>query len=396
LDAAVTGSKAERNLLGAIILDPNQYRLIRELVTGLDFDNPNMGAVFSGIGDMIAKGQPVDAITVMNQWPVWGIRGVNSTEVFEWADADVYTKAAREYAHSVRDAAVRRGLQSIVSLVMNGVTDSGSSPLDIASMALTQLEALQAGASSGELVAKPLSEILAGSDTYDWIIPDLLERQDRLILTGAEGAGKTTWVRQMAVLASAGIHPTTFQPIKPVRVLVIDAENTERQWRRAVRWTAARAAEIGATDPATTMHIQAGKRIDITRGSHLGEIHRLVDIHKPDVLFIGPLYKLVPRAITNDDDAAPLIVALDSLRERGLALIMEAHAGKASGADGERNLAPRGSAALMGWPEFGLGLRHTEDPQVVEVVRWRGDRDERSWPNRMYRGGDWPWTPTRE
>ena len=392
----MTGSQAERNLLGAVITDPRQYRLVHSLVTGADFENPNMGDVFTGVGDLVARGVPVDAITVMNQFPAWGIRGVESSEVFAWTGAEVYTRAATEYAHSVRDASVRRGLKSIVNVVMSRVGDSGSAPLDIAAGAATSLEDLRAGATSGELVAKPLAEILAGEDTYDWIIPGLIERQDRAVFTGGEGAGKTTLMRQMAVLSAAGIHPFTFQPIKPVNVLVVDAENTERQWRRAVRWTTARAAEIGAVNPALSMHITAGKRIDVTRGSHLGEIHRLVDLHKPDVLFIGPLYKLVPRAITNDDDAAPLLVALDSLRERGIALIMEAHAGKANGNDGERNLAPRGSAALMGWPEFGLGLRHTEDPSLVDVIRWRGDRDERDWPTRMYRGGDWPWTPTRD
>ena len=392
----MTGSHAERNLIGAVILDPRQFRSVRDLVSGADFENPNMGDVFAGIGDMVARGLPVDHITVVNQWPAWGIRGIESNEVFEWTGAEVYTQAATEYAHAVRDSSVRRGLKAIMGMVLTGVSDSGTSPLDIAAIASTALEGLRAGSTSGELVAKPLAEILAGEDAYDWIIPGLLERQDRLVLTGAEGAGKTTWVRQMAVLAAAGIHPTTFAPIDPVNVLVVDAENTERQWRRAVRWMSTRAAEIGAADPRLSMHITAGKRIDVTRGSHLGEIHRLVDLHKPDVLFIGPLYKLVPKAITNDDDASPLIVALDSLRERGLALIMEAHAGKANGSDGERNLAPRGSAALMGWPEFGLGLRHNpDDPKLVDVVRWRGDRDERDWPTRMYKGGDWPWTPAQ-
>jgi hypothetical protein len=390
----VTGSKAERNLLGAVMADSRQYRLVRDLVTGLDFENPNMGDVFKGVGEMLAQGLPVDPITVMGQWAVWGIRGVDSSEVFEWSNADVYTNAAREYAQVVRDASVRRGIRQIVGALSDGANNAGVAPLDVAAAAVTSLDLLREGAASGELVAKPLHEILAGSDTYDWVVPGLMERRDRLILTGAEGAGKTTFVRQMAVLASAGIHPTSFERIEPVKVLVIDAENTERQWRRAVRWTSNRAAEIGAQDPRQTMHVAAGRRIDITRGSHLGEIHRLVDIHKPDMLFIGPLYKLVPRAINNDDDAAPLIVALDGLRERDLALVMEAHAGKAAGSDGERNLAPRGSSALMGWPEFGMGLRHTDDPKVVDVIKWRGDRDERDWPERMYKGGDWPWTPT--
>ncbi len=28
----------------------------------------------------------------------------------------------------------------------------------------------------------------------------------------------------------------------------------------------------------------------------------------------------------------------------------------------------------------------------VDMVAWRGDRDERNWPQRIKRGGLWPWT----
>jgi len=180
----------------------------------------------------------------------------------------------------------------------------------------------------------------------------------------------------------------------PVKVLVVDAENTERQWRRAVRYLVSLAARRGALDPAQAVHLMAGNRIDITKEAHLGAIHRLVDLHKPDVLFIGPLYKLVPKGITNDDDAAPLIVALDSLRERDLALVMEAHAGKSTGSDGDRDLRPRGSSALLGWPEFGFGLAPVaDDPDMIRMKRWRGDRESRDWPKHIRHGvdGEFPW-----
>jgi len=392
----MTGSPAERHLLGSLIFDSRQYRNVEDIVNPDDFEDERLGRVYAGIGQMVSMGKPVDQITVQNMWPEWEIRGIPSTDVFLWADAEVYVHASHEYARAVKDASVRRGIRNVIQFMADNARDESFPPLDVASRAAALLDEIRQGASSGLLNARTLAEILEGTDTYDWIIPGLLERQDRLVITGAEGAGKTTWVRQLAVLAAAGIHPTKFTPMAPLKVLVIDAENTERQWRRAVRWTSTEAARIGAVDPRLNVHIQAGRRIDITRGSHLSEIHRLLDIHTPDVLFIGPLYKLVPKAITNDDDAAPLIVALDSLRERGVALVMEAHAGKAAGMDGERNLAPRGSAALMGWPEFGLGIRHTDDPQVVSVVRWRGDRDEREWPKAMHKGGEWPWMPTTE
>ena len=40
--------------------------------------------------------------------------------------------------------------------------------------------------------------------SYDWLIPDLLERGERVIVVAAEGAGKTTLMRQVALMSSAG------------------------------------------------------------------------------------------------------------------------------------------------------------------------------------------------
>lgn len=387
----MTGTAAEHRLLGAVLLDSRQVRATEGLVAPADFSDDRLGRIWDGVGNLVALGKPVDQITVNELLPSWGVRGLG-TAVFEWTD-QVLPYAAPEYAAAVRSDSVRRSLREAVAVAQERLT-AGDTPFDVAATVISGLQSVVDGAASGQLNAKTLGEILAGSDSYDWIIPDLLERRDRLVLTGAEGAGKTTFVRQLAVLSAAGIHPTTFAPMEPVRVLVVDAENTERQWRRAVRWTATEAGKRGAADPKQTINIVAGNRIDITKGSHLGEIHRLIDRHKPDVVFIGPLYKLVPKAINNDDDAAPLIVGLDSLRERDVALVMEAHAGKSLGEFGKRDLRPRGSSALLGWPEFGMGLQPTDDnPDVVQIVKWRGDRDERAWPKYLMRGGDWPWTP---
>jgi replicative DNA helicase len=392
MDERMTGTQVERNLLGALIRDPLQVGRVHGMVGSVDFSDARLGVVFDGIVERLSRGDAVDAAIVDTALAGWGVRGLD-TEPFQWADPSVYAFAAPEYAQGVRADAVRRESRNVANTMQEDLA-AGADPMDAASAALNRLQTLVDGHSTGMLQTKTLAEILSGSDAYDWVIPGLLERKDRLIVTGPEGSGKTTFVRQLAVLAAAGIHPTTFEPIDPVKVLVVDAENTERQWRRAVRWSTRRAREVGVVDPALAINIVAGNRIDITRGSHLSEIHRLIDRHKPDVLFIGPLYKLVSKAINNDDDAAPLIVALDSLRERDIALVMEAHAGKAASSLGERDLRPRGSAALLGWPEFGFGLR--PDPEMVgyvDIQKWRGDRDERNWPKKMKRGEQWPWEP---
>lgn len=386
-------SVAERNLIGSLVLMPVNYREVRKLVSSEDFENADMGKIFDGIGNMVARGEGVDQISVGNRFPEWGVTIYNSTHVFEWAVAEVYAAPATEYAKKVRNDSITRKLRIVASTIMEKI-NRVHEPLDVAIDVSNYVDAIRENVSSGELTTKVLGDVLEGEDGYDWLIPGLIERQDRLIVTGPEGFGKTTFIRQLTILAAAGINPITFEKIQPVKVLVIDAENTERQWRRAVRYMTHQAARVGSVDPRKTIHIAAGRRIDLTKGSHLSEIHNLVDIHKPDMLMIGPLYKLVPKAINNDDDATPLIVALDSLRDRGLSLIMEAHAGKTTNLDGDRDLRPRGSAALLGWPEFGFGLTPVvNEPMKVKLVRWRGDRDNRAWPKILMKGGEWPWMP---
>jgi ATPase subunit of ABC transporter with duplicated ATPase domains len=61
-----------------------------------------------------------------------------------------------------------------------------------------------------------LDAFLAEPDPeYDWLIPGLLERGDRVIVTGQEGKGKSTLLRQIGVQVAAGIHPFTLDDIVP-------------------------------------------------------------------------------------------------------------------------------------------------------------------------------------
>lgn len=249
---------------------------------------------------------------------------------------------------------------------------------------------------SDKLQPKTLGEILDMQHEDDWAIPGLLERGDRLVVTGVEGGGKSYFLRQISVMSAAGIDPFSRAPIKPMKVLVVDAENSERQWSRAAKYVTDLAEQWGVRSPRTEVVVAAGVRIDLGVTADANQIHKLIDEHKPDILQIGPLYKLVAKEIKTDDDAAPLIMTLDSFRERGLVLLMEAHTGLDG--KGAKTLRPRGSSALLGWPEFGFGLLPTEEnPEFVDLVRWRGDREQRAWPSGFRRGfkGELPWVPLR-
>jgi len=151
-------------------------------------------------------------------------------------------------------------------------------------------------------------------------------------------------------------------------------------------------------DPTSRIHMALSGRVNILDPATLGGIHRLIDQHNPGVVFIGPLYRIAIN-LNTDEQVAPVIAALDSIRDRGVALVMEAHAGHAIGVNGVRDVRPRGSSALLGWPEFGYGIRkdlsEAAGPDVFDFVPWRGAREARAWPTQLRRGnwelGDWPW-----
>lgn len=385
----VTYREAEHAVIGAALLDPGSIRFALDHCTPDDFADPRLAAVFDQMIGHRSAGLGVDEITIAKAVSEIGYP-LDPITLYDLRAATPTAANVAFYAQIVHEGSVRRRLRATGTRFVQ-LADSDDALSATMSHARTEWDAVQATVGA-KMAAKPLGEILAGSDEYDWLIPDLLERQDRVIVTGGEGAGKSTLVRQIGILAAAGLHPTLLSQMDPVRVVVVDAENTEKQWRRAVRGLTLKARMAGTGDPEQNLNLLCSPRIDITTDRDLGSIHRLIDEHEPDLLLIGPIYKLVPRAINNDDDAAPLIAALDTLRDRGPALVMEAHAGHAVGQDGNRNLRPRGSAALLGWPEFGFGIaRDPNEENLFHLVRWRGDRDERAWPRALRRGGLWPW-----
>lgn len=259
-------------------------------------------------------------------------------------------------------------------------------------------------------LAPDLWEFLAvADDAYDWVVPGLLERGDRLVWTGFEGLGKSMFIRQLAVAVAAGLDPFLFAEFEPQRVLVIDCENSERQSRRKFRPLAQASIDARRRVPEGALrllHRPAG--IDLTKADDQAWLLERVTAHQPDLLMVGPFYRLHNANINEEQAARTTVAALDAARTAAdCALVVEAHAGHGE-AGKNRSVRPLGSSLLLRWPEFGYGIAPAEKPHgprnceqvhrgercrptFVDVKPWRGDRDERAWPAQLTWGTPWPW-----
>lgn len=238
----------------------------------------------------------------------------------------------------------------------------------------------------------------ADKDSYEWVIPNIIERQERVIVVAAEGVGKTMLARQVAILCGAGIHPFSYQPMRPVKTLTIDLENPDTIIRRTSRKIANVAMMRSGSKRLDSYLYTKPSGMDLLKNIDRGLLENAIEEIQPELLLIGPLYKafIDPGSRTSEAVAVEIAKYLDQLRVvYGCALWIEHHA--PLGASGSRDLRPFGSAVWSRWPEFGISLQ--PDPTVIgeygyDVKHFRGARDERNWPTKMKRGGMFPFEVT--
>lgn len=390
---------AEAMVIGASLYPNDGYRDAEKFCRPDDFRNHHLAKVFTIIGDLNRDGVVADPGTVSAEFAKYEIPGSALTTADLW---NMQTMAgagatAEFWALKVHDRARRQRTYMALTSAKQNLENEAVTMDDTLRQLSDSMHELMSDTVSERIDPRLLLEILSEGpeeEDYDWLVPGLLERGDRMVVTGGEGFGKTTWLRQLAIMLAAGLHPITNAKMEPLRVMYIDPENSKVQWRREVRGIAKTCSLRGVANPQHNLRLANTPRLNLVMGHDLAKIHRLIDDFSPEILFIGPLYKLTSGSLNNEDDAAALINALDSIRDRGVVLIMEAHAAKGSGF-GERNWTPRGSNALAAWPEFGMALvPDPDDEDGCLVHRWRGDRDQkRIWPKKMVKGSVLPWLP---
>lgn len=388
---------AEQNTLGAMMLSEHVIGdVVRVLGTG-DFPGSSRQSMFYRaphrtiyvvIVDQYGRGEPTDPTVIGDRLGKDGTlaRVGGLPYLHTLIESVPIVGNAVKYADIVRELAESRE-EIMLGARITQAAETGQH--EVVTQLAEELVVLRRRTVDSDDGPVELDDLLAAADadTYNWIVQDFLERRDRFFVTGTEGCGKSTFLRQVGIQVASGVHPLTGALITPIRVLQVDLENSEDQCRRELR-----PLRLAAGDryQRGNYHLRVrAEGIDLTDQPDRDWLFRLAESIGPDLLTIGPVYKMANGDPIEEKSAKPVAVTLDRLRvQMDCALLIEGHPAKA-GNGAKRPIEPYGWSGWLRWPEFGYHL--DKDGQLTP---WRGQRDaSRDIPGALRRGGEWPWTP---
>lgn len=407
---------AEAAVLGSVMLGESAHQVLLRL-TDDDFDDPKHKLVASAMRRMIRDNGKPDPVTVSAELASLGVLGRIGGSVFlhNLAGTVPTPLSAPYYAAIVRDAArVRKAHEAGVRLTQMTATETSAEDMpEILSRIQADLAAVPPPLDA--VIEKPPTVrelLLKTDDPEDWLIPGLVERGERVVITGGEGMAKSVIMRQMAVCFAAGLHPWTGRRVADgFRVLHIDAENSERQSRRGYLRAGNGIAKLRSA-PCWADRIHPYNRtegLDLA-GKDRAWFHEVAEACSPDLIILAPAYKImIGRDPDKERDILALLGAIDEVRTRhDAAILIEAHSGNGSD-NGDRPARPIGSSVWRRWPEVGFGLRldaikypnglpaGEKRVKHLEAVKFRGQREDRDWPDLITWGDsdELPWVPAR-
>lgn len=380
---------AEESLIGAMLLDQGAIMVGTTICQAGDFYHPLHQRIFSAILDLERQGSYIDPVSVASQM------GDNSMvpKLLSLQMNTPSSMGASTYAEIVRKHGVSRSILMQMESSKNELFHGGD-PYETAN-AIEKFVSGVGVISVNEPQSVTLEELEANSEAIaPVIIPGMMHQDYRTIVVAEEGGGKSVLLRAIAMSAAQGFHPFSHQRIRPVRALIVDLENPAQ----AITQTASgfaqhlRSIDPEGYDPERLRFWRKPGGIEIRSLSDKAELAREIAFHKPELVCIGPIYKMYRRGPheTYEDSADGAMAVLDELRTKyGFALLMEHHAAK--GKAGERDLTPMGSQRWMAWPEIGISLYKSKaDPTVMKVERYRGDRLAGvNWPDKITRSPTW-------
>jgi len=387
---------AEESLLGAMFLNEDvRARALRETDVS-DLWLPNHRTIYEALEWLHAHGEGVDPVTVHDRIAASGAPNADHRDftrgcLQELATSTPASMNVRSYASVIRRFARARAAIAYGNELaeagyagdeehLDRLTNDATSRLAPEALEVETIDLLAMWALADQEVEEP---------TKPFVIPACLRQGEVFILTGSEGGGKMTLLRQVAGCIAAGIHPFTGigEGMEPRRVLSLDLQ--EDPIDQAAELVKLRRA-VGPTYQEGMFHaVSWPDGVDLLSPRGRRKVEGALNAARPDLVICGPLVKTfrTPEGRSRySEDVIDEVTDIwdDWMTRYDFALMLEAHSGNDRGSDADWRA--RGSSVWRSWPAFSHGLKLVStDPREAELVRARPDRyANRAWPTRLF------------
>jgi replicative DNA helicase len=223
---------AEQAVLSGCMWTPGLIPAVAAIVHGVDFWTGPHQAIWAAVMALHAQGVPADPVLLLDHMRAEGLvaDGPYLHTVYAVAPPE---SAVAHHARIVADCGTRRRMIAAGSRIAQRAAQPAVDIAELTEWAAAQVRAVRDERASVEVLSASVDEFMRSTpEDVDWVVPGLLARADRFVLTGSGGLGKSTMLAQIAVCAAAGIDPLDWSGgdgFDPVRVTVIDCENADHQ-----------------------------------------------------------------------------------------------------------------------------------------------------------------------
>ena len=208
----------------------------------------------------------------------------------------------------------------------------------------------------------------------DYPTPALLEFKGGAGMLMAEtGCGKSSFVMQIALHWGAGLSCFGLEPIRPLKILLIQAENDDRDLQEEISGVCRGASAIGRLSSTQIDAAKAAVRIisDATHsgGGFIDMLKTVLEREKEtDIVIIDPIFAFAGCDLSDQESVSHFLRNQINpiLQDRGIAMLFVHHTQKPSRAKTQNEnfntaYSYHGSAEIINWARFALVLDRLKD-----------------------------------
>jgi replicative DNA helicase len=208
---------AERAVLGSLLIDPNLFPVVQDILTAHDFYRPQHQIVYNTLQKLWQETGDLDPVVVKNRISTHSAVQNPYGFIVALQEEVAWSGNVEYYARIVKESSLRRTLRRGGERLIRAAKDRSQNPDEIRAKAVSWLEEMRPAGGRSKHISEILTvamQKLLDEDTCDmetgiWAIDNNLggmNREEMWVIAGESGSGKTALITQVILNAAQNGH----------------------------------------------------------------------------------------------------------------------------------------------------------------------------------------------